>query len=256
LNILLVEDTAINVDVITYQLSKLGHTQVRVANDGSSALEISLNEIFSVIIMDIELPDMSGIDVVRAIRGASPDNPNRKTPVIGMTAYLSDDVRKKCFDAGMNAFLPKPVRKEVIDQVLKDVFNGCIGSSESQVAAAHVELLAKQQAIEVMGGDETIYMTLWNVFVAEAPDRLERLEKAISSRDYVETRRYAHQFKGLCNTMGCYSSSSMCGELLELIKENKENELLSIFELFKMQLTKAVKAGELAKQEKVKNDAL
>jgi len=71
LNILLVEDTAINVDVITYQLSKLGHTQVRVATDGSSALEISLNEIFSVIIMDIELPDMSGIDVVRAIRGAT-----------------------------------------------------------------------------------------------------------------------------------------------------------------------------------------
>ncbi|WP_319778806.1 response regulator [Maridesulfovibrio sp.] len=248
MNILLVEDTAINVDVITYQLSKLGHTQVRVATDGSSALEISLNEIFSVIIMDIELPDMSGIDVVRAIRGAYPDNPNRETPVIGMTAYLPDDVRKECFDVGMNAFLPKPVRKEAIDQVLSDVFSGCVAPSESPVAASHVELLARQQAIEVMGGDEKIYMTLWNIFVEEAPGRLERLEKAISRRDYVEARRYAHQFKGLCKTMGCYSSSTLCLAMLQAIKDEDENMLSKTYKLFKSKLNQGINIEQVVKK--------
>ncbi|MGL1862404.1 MAG: response regulator [Pseudodesulfovibrio sp.] len=243
MNILLVEDAKLNVNVIKYQLSKLGHLYVKVASNGTAALDMTMDERFSVILMDIELPGMSGVEVTRYIRDETLNSPNLKTPIIAMTAYVSDEIEQQCLDVGMAAFLMKPVHKDRLGQVLKEVLEGepvsDFGIVEEKESKA---MLDRDAAIEMMGGDVLVYASLWSMFEDEVPSRLEKLELALRAQDQETSQRYIHQLKGLCKTMGAFSCSATSADLLQFVKENKMNEALEVFHILERDLKKVIES--------------
>lgn len=119
LRILVAEDNDVNQRFICRLLERLGHS-FRVVSDGAEALNALADEHFDLVLMDVQMPGMSGIDAVRELRRRESDN-GRRTPVIAVTAYAQPSDRDRCLAAGMDDFLTKPLRpfdlRSAIDRV-------------------------------------------------------------------------------------------------------------------------------------------
>ncbi|TVQ99103.1 MAG: response regulator [Desulfovibrionales bacterium] len=115
--ILLVEDDQLNQIPTILLLERRGHT-VALAEDGRQALEMLRREHFDCILMDVQLPEMSGIEATRAIRESLDLGAKRSIPIIALTAYAMSGDREKFLQAGMNDYLAKPVMIADLEQVL------------------------------------------------------------------------------------------------------------------------------------------
>jgi len=116
--VLVIEDNADNMELITFILEKNCYKTIK-AETGQQGLDIALEEKPDFIILDIQLPDMDGLDVLRKIRDSEIDD---SLPVIAMTSYAMTGDRKKMEDAGCNGYIEKPIDPEkVINQIEKIV---------------------------------------------------------------------------------------------------------------------------------------
>lgn len=119
LNILLVEDNVLNQRVVTFSLKKFNH-EVVIANNGVEAIEKFNEHKFDVILMDIMMPVMDGLEATVKIREIeNADNCEKRTPIIALTANTMDNDREKCISYGMDDFMSKPFDIEK----LKSIFN-------------------------------------------------------------------------------------------------------------------------------------
>ena len=120
MKILLVEDNLMNQKVVMFNLKKL-NLQIAPAVTGSEAIELFKNNQFSLVLMDIMLPEMDGYQITQAIREMEKqNNVENPVPIIALTANTYDNDKEKCFDAGMNDYLSKPfTSKQLIDMIAK-----------------------------------------------------------------------------------------------------------------------------------------
>lgn len=116
LRILLVEDNAINQKLAYFLLTKAGYA-VEIAVNGKQAVEMIVNspDRFDIVLMDIQMPEMDGIEATRALRERGFD----ELPIIAMTAQAMKGDREKCIEAGMNDYISKPIKREVIFEMVK-----------------------------------------------------------------------------------------------------------------------------------------
>ncbi len=108
LHILLAEDDVVNRKLALYFFEKQGHT-VQCVDNGLAALEALASWAFDLVLMDIQMPDMDGVQATRAIRGSRHPNVNRAIPIVAMTAHAMKGDRERFLEAGMNEYISKPV---------------------------------------------------------------------------------------------------------------------------------------------------
>jgi PAS domain S-box-containing protein len=108
LRVLLAEDTPANVVIGMNFLARMGH-RARHAANGTEALALLEAEDFDVVLMDVEMPGMDGLEATRCLRQGLAGERNRAVPVLAMTAHALDSFREQCREAGMDGYLPKPV---------------------------------------------------------------------------------------------------------------------------------------------------
>ena len=118
MHILLAEDDPSNAFAVRALLEKRGHA-VTVAGNGMEALELLENTSFDLVLMDVQMPVMDGIDAVRAIRASSSLGPKKDIPVVALTAYAMDSDRETFLTSGMNDCLTKPVNSEDLYETLE-----------------------------------------------------------------------------------------------------------------------------------------
>ncbi|MEW6292923.1 MAG: ATP-binding protein [Pseudomonadota bacterium] len=106
--ILLAEDEPVNREVVCLNLQAAG-LAVDLAEDGLQALELARRNTYDLILMDMQMPNMNGVDAARAIRNMGADSLNRATPILAITANAFDEDRRTCIDAGMNDHIAKPI---------------------------------------------------------------------------------------------------------------------------------------------------
>ena len=116
LKILLAEDNAINA-LLTRTLLEADGYHVEVVEDGSLAVDAVRVNKYDMILMDMRMPNMDGLEATRKIRSLS--NEGKSIPIIALTANAFDDDRNACFDAGMNDFMTKPVSAEELQQMVQ-----------------------------------------------------------------------------------------------------------------------------------------
>ena len=109
-------DNAINQLVITHELAALGHEVIAV-NNGLEALKALEENVFDLILMDCQMPELDGYEASRRIR-ASPGE-IRRIPIVALTAHALKEDLERCIDAGMNDTITKPFREEVLRQKLE-----------------------------------------------------------------------------------------------------------------------------------------
>jgi signal transduction histidine kinase/ActR/RegA family two-component response regulator len=120
LHILIAEDNMLNSQVITAFLSRLGHTSEMAVN-GKEALSILSEKDFDAVLMDIEMPEMDGIEATEKIRTGKTGVRNPNIPIIALTAHALKDYEEKSLKAGMNSYLTKPVDIGQLSQVLQSL---------------------------------------------------------------------------------------------------------------------------------------
>ncbi len=122
LRILLVEDNDLNQKFATVVLKKLGH-QVDLAENGKVAVELFLENEYDLILMDIQMPLMNGIEATTKIREYEKQlQPDKPVIIFAVTAYAMDYDRQNCFEAGVNDFLAKPFRAQSLADTISKYF--------------------------------------------------------------------------------------------------------------------------------------
>jgi two-component system sensor histidine kinase/response regulator len=209
--ILLVEDNRVNQEVATRILRRLGH-RVTVANNGAEGLAIAGSRDFDLILMDMQMPVMDGLEATRAIRRS--DGRGRRVPIVAMTANAFTADRAACFDAGMDDFLTKPVDREALAAALDRVFDGAYGPDRRAAAArpdaaavadapARAEPLSEKRlrAMAAELGTDGVDFLL-TTFVADAGALLGDLSAALAANDVALIRRTLHTLKGTAANVG------------------------------------------------------
>ena len=131
LKILVAEDNPTNVIVVKRFLDKI-KAEVTVAADGAFALEAFTQNTFDLILMDLHMPRVSGMDAVLAIRERETKENRPKTPIVALTADVQSEVISKCFEIGFNGFLEKPLKKEALYRAIHESL--VIGQKMSKTA--------------------------------------------------------------------------------------------------------------------------
>ena len=119
LRVLLVEDNVINQKVASRMLEKGGHS-VLIVNNGREALETLAAREFDAVVMDVQMPEMDGLEATAAIR-AGEQGTGRRLPILALTAYALNGDRERCLSAGMDGYVSKPVQGAQLMQALAEV---------------------------------------------------------------------------------------------------------------------------------------
>lgn len=200
LRILLVEDNLVNQEVAAGFLRHLGQG-VEVANDGAEAVEMVSTSRFDLVLMDMQMPRMDGVEATKVIRGTGND-----IPIVAMTANASEDDRRLCSAAGMNGFQSKPVTKNQLARLISTFEARPDAGEEANVAADAVRVpdvaLNDRQAEIVEALGEDAYNELLDAFFDDASQILADLAEAMTHEGSSEVDRLLHTLKGAAGNLG------------------------------------------------------
>lgn len=209
LKILLVEDNPVNQTVAVKMLEKVGHT-ITVAANGQEALDCFDNERFDLILMDVQMPVMGGLEATQAIRARearrswAAGGKWQSTPVVAMTAHAMQGDRDRCLMAGMDDYIAKPIKPAelhgVIDRVmgdLDDAQQAGLGRTGSCIDVGGDAAIADIGATrELLDGDEAALQQLISLFFSDLERNRKSLDLAQRSSDFAVVCSLAHSIKG------------------------------------------------------------
>jgi PAS domain S-box-containing protein len=206
LRILVVEDNAVNQQLALLLLQKVGY-RADVAANGVEALEALERQPYDVVLMDVEMPEMDGLEATRQIRGMTPGEPRPR--IIAVTAKALQGERERCLQAGMDDYLTKPIRlHELIEALRRDE-----GSTEVPAApAVDPDVLGGFIASLGARGAESA-VSLIDTFLDHAAGQLASLRQAVQLHEAEDARREAHTLKSNAAVFGATALEAMCREL-------------------------------------------
>jgi CheY-like chemotaxis protein len=224
--VLLVEDNPINREVAFELLNAVGLV-VETATDGREAVEKAAGSDHDLVLMDMQLPVMDGLEATRAIRGLPVPN---LVPIVALTANAFGADRQACLAAGMNDFVSKPVDPAALyTTVLRWLHvpgspptDGAATAPEAGSTAVGATLPAElraalgtggMQALEIFGGDLVRFGQLLRRFAATQGDVGLKIAGSLGSGDMAAARRLAHGLKGSASILGATRIADLAGEI-------------------------------------------
>jgi two-component system sensor histidine kinase/response regulator len=213
LQILVAEDNLTNQKLVRLLLEQEGH-EVTVVPNGRAAVSSSAARRFDVILMDVQMPEMDGLEATAAIRQRERDT-GAHVPIVAMTAHAMTGDRERCLAEGMDAYLSKPLRPEdllaTIDGLLLD---GPATSREPRAdrSSQRAEATAMGTSIDGaalladFGGNSALMADVIRVFLSDAPAQVETLRAAVAAGDAEAIAAAAHALKG---SVGLFSRGAV-----------------------------------------------
>jgi len=223
LNVLVVEDNAVNLQVATKFLEHLNQ-RVSVAENGRIGVDMAASTKFDVILMDMQMPVMDGIEATRLIRGGA--GPSAAAPIFAMTANASEEDRQKCMAAGMDGFQSKPINIAQLRQILTVAAESqaasdaeaASASGQPQSTVAIVPAIAqtefeirKAEIVEALGEED--FAELLDTFFDDAHSLLSALGGALDNGVTTDIDRLLHTLKGAASNIGLTDIASTSQQL-------------------------------------------
>ncbi|OED49262.1 TMAO reductase system sensor histidine kinase/response regulator TorS [Rhodobacteraceae bacterium (ex Bugula neritina AB1)] len=216
LSVLVVEDNEINQMVAQGYLERMGHS-CQCAGTAEEALELLREVPFDLVLMDVNLPGISGTEATRRLR-ALPDPRLSKLPVIGISAHVQEEQIETHLQAGMNGFVAKPVSPERLAKALQSVTQGREGAVYLSARGAAPEqdrtsslLQHMQENIQDLGSGRAAEIAA--LFQQELPLSIQKMEAALSAQDLGRLGKEAHRAKGAAGNFGQRDLASLLTKL-------------------------------------------
>jgi signal transduction histidine kinase/CheY-like chemotaxis protein len=192
--ILLVEDNVVNQRVASGLLTRRGH-HVTVAQNGREALTRLEQETFDLVLMDLQMPVMGGLDATAAIR-VREHATGKHVRIVAMTAHAMNSDRERCLAAGMDGYLSKPIDPALLFAVVEKQGDGGIQTPHLTPVTFDESGLRER-----LSGDQALMTDVIHVFLEDLPMRLAAIKSAVASRNAEAIRTAAHALKGAAANM-------------------------------------------------------
>lgn len=229
-NVLIVEDNVINQKVMIKYLTKQ-KIDFTLANNGSEAVDLCRTEQFELIFMDCQMPVMDGFEATSKLRHTL----EIQTPIIAMTAFTSDEDKKRCYQVGMNGFLTKPIDFNELarwlgishkskNQIVKE--NDVLSISPIVKKNMIYDTFAKE-LVKSLDFDYDTCLDLIITFVDQGKLFFDDMEKYYVNQDYLSLAKKLHQFKGAAGALRFEIIAQEITQAEDLVRNNFTSEAIS-----------------------------
>ena len=244
--ILLVEDNEMNQELTVSLLNSVGLATM-VAKNGKIALELLKKDAFDLVLMDIQMPVMNGLDATAEIR-KRPDEYFKNVPIIAMSARAFQKDKDDCLKAGMNSYIAKPIDPKLMFAELAKYLPVAEQTAIAQTSNepeteptssddSTVSLFQKVRHFDAAAGlyhsndNRNLYFKILQGFVRDYDGKIQKLRAAFENSEFEELTRNIHTIKGLCGTIGSYHVQTL-GHILEnsLLKKERNYSDFMAFE--------------------------
>lgn len=200
MKVLVAEDNAVNRMLATRLLEKHGNTVI-TAENGREALEVLERESVDLVLMDVQMPEMDGLEATAAIRKKESAEGGH-VPIIALTAHAMKGDREKCLEAGADEYLTKPIRTPdlfaALDRVKFGKFSAPAGAapSASPAKSSSLDVLDMEAALLRVEGDRNLLNEIARLYEEECPKTMAGARAALSRGDAQALERLVHTLKG------------------------------------------------------------
>ena len=211
LRILLAEDNVVNQKLAVRLLEKLGY-RAGIAGNGIEAIEAIERQLYDLLLSDVQMPDMDGLEATRRILERWPEG--ERPWIVAMTAEAMSGDRERCLEAGMNDYITKPIRVEELVTAIKRAPRLAEATAEPSRTAdgEPIDRDVLARLAEGVGGDSAFVTELIRGFADDAPALIASARDGLGRDDAAEVRRAAHTLKSNAGTFGALLLSDLCRE--------------------------------------------
>ncbi len=211
LRVLLAEDNEVNRHVARRLLEKHAHC-VTEAEDGHAAVAAVERERFDVVLMDVQMPGMDGIEATRAIRRLEATS-DARVPIVALTAHVMKGDRERCLEAGMDAYVRKPLDPDELFAVLEGLLDRRAPPPPPPAASRAHAVLDREAVLRRMEGDTDLLIEAVELFQAESRKALAEIRRGLTQRDPKAVARAAHRLRGTLGTLAAEAAADAAGTL-------------------------------------------
>jgi CheY-like chemotaxis protein len=242
LKILLAEDNPVNQKLACRLLEKRNHI-VTVVGNGKEALAALQDQAFDLVLMDVQMPEMDGMEATTILREREKDS-EKHQPVVAMTALAMNGDRERCLAAGMDGYISKPIRPQQLDEVLQQYLSSPNDSEPSDASATAGSVIDSNDLLDRLDGDRALLAELVDVFRVDYPSSLMAVQNAIESKNGDDLRRSAHSLKGALGNLSATKASVLAAELEQKGKLAQIADAQPLLDQLKIEIVDAVHALE------------
>jgi CheY-like chemotaxis protein/HPt (histidine-containing phosphotransfer) domain-containing protein len=210
LSVLVVEDNVINQKVVVRMLERLGMTPV-VAVNGREAVEAVAVQPFRFILMDVQMPEMNGLEATKVIR--QQEAGKQRSTIIALTANAMIGDRERCIEAGMDDYLAKPIKQVDLESTLRKWFPEIVlpGTNPEPLPPAAKHIIDPKRLEQIREiGDAGLIKELLTLYLQDLEQYSEEVRNAIATRNFQRIYESSHKLKGSSANLGIESIRSGC----------------------------------------------
>ena len=212
LDILLVEDNPVNQKLATRVLERMGH-RISLAIDGAEAVRMTAEHLYEIVLMDVQMPVMDGLDATRVIRQREMQT-KRHQKILAMTANAMRGDRDRCLEAGMDGYVSKPVDRQELVAEIERVLGSALpvmgdGVDASPMADEGLPDIDMNDSLERLEGDRELLAELAGMVIAEMPQLVTDMRRAVGAQDADTLRRRAHSMVGMAATLSAVALETL-----------------------------------------------
>ncbi len=202
--VLLAEDNPVNQRVALGLLTRRGH-DVTVVGNGREACDAIARETFDIVLMDVQMPIMGGLEATALVRERERGT-GRRVRIVAMTAHAMAGDRERCLDAGMDGYLSKPIDPALLYHSVESDSDGedahALPAAAPAMSAQPGTPAAVATLVDRLGGDEALAAEVVCVFLDDCPTRVAAIGSAVEHRESEHVRTTAHALKGAAGNIG------------------------------------------------------
>lgn len=228
-NVLVVDDSQVNIQLLEIQLNELGH-EVTIAGTGELAVSLARSRRFEMIFMDIQMPGIDGLEATRRIR-----THNRSVLIVGLTAHATAKEKKECLEAGMNDVLIKPVRMERLRVMTHRMGPPDAFPPIAAPGAPALPIFDLDQALANADDRPDLAAELFDLLLASLPADIDDINAASSNID--ELKRAVHKLHGAVRYCGVPRIARVIEKLEVALKHGNDSEIRPLLNLLNGEVT-------------------
>jgi PAS domain S-box-containing protein len=212
LSILVVDDIEQNIDLLKILLNRQGH-QVQTARDGEQALLRMQASRFDVVLMDIQMPVLDGLNATLNRRAFEQYQQLEAMPIIALTASVLPEDKKAAFDAGMNGFANKPINIDSLNAEIARVLNITDFETFKPQASNNKKQIIDEKVGEMLWGSHTSLFSEINKFLHNHADIIGQCKQALASQNWHELKQLAHAIKGVSGNLALSTLAEISSQI-------------------------------------------
>ncbi len=239
IRILLADDNLVNQEVAIGLLSKANITNITVVGNGKDAVEAYQQQQFDVILMDVRMPKMDGLQATATIRALEYSRKSHRIPIIALTAQAMSEDAQICLSSGMDYYINKPIKSDELFKILAKIAPN-VNTNEFQPKEIQDGVFNINNALALMGNDQDLLNNVIKIFFKTSPKLLDDLQQAIQHTDAVEICNAAHALRGSVANFGAKKLIAMTIEIEKIASSSDIQLSINFLNAIEIELDKLV----------------